>query len=133
MAVLTQLEQDFGLGFPSQVRVVTGASGGMQGAAYYVGSLRMTPLAPTPMHLDAAGNLITTEALRQDIARDSLTPLTKRLVLHDVFPGVAELEPDRGDAIQQAWREHARRVRPNGAVAAGGRGGGLAPVAGDRP
>jgi hypothetical protein len=110
MAVLTQLEQDFGPGFASQVRVLTGASGGMKAAAYWAGSLERTPLAPEPMHLDARGNLITSEALRQDVARDSLTPLTKRLVLHDVFPGLSELEPDRGDAIQQAWLEDTRGV-----------------------
>jgi hypothetical protein len=110
MAVLTQLEQDLGPGFASQVRVVTGASGGMQGAAYFVGSLQMTDSAPTPQHLDAGGNLIPIEALREGVSRDSLTPLGKRLVLHDLFPGLARLGPDRGDAIQEAWTLHTRGV-----------------------
>jgi hypothetical protein len=82
----------------------------MQAAAYYVGSLQMTPLAGTPLHLGADGNLITTEALRQDVSRDSLTPLTKRLVLHDLFPGFAQRPPDRGDAVQEAWLANTRGV-----------------------
>ncbi len=62
------------------------------------------------MHLDAKGDLITTEALRQDVSRDSLTPLTKRMVLHVLFPGFAQRPPDRGDAIQEAWLASTRGV-----------------------
>jgi hypothetical protein len=102
VSVLTRLEEDFEGQLPAQVRLVTGASGGMLGAAYYVASLERPapdarPRAPRgPRGPDRA-------TLIRNVSRDSLSPAASRLVLHDLIPGVALTAFDRGDAIQEAW------------------------------
>jgi hypothetical protein len=109
MSVLTQLEDDFQGRFPEQVRLVSGASGGMLGAAHYVGSLQ--PPASGPVrHRTPADDPLDRQALLKGIAEDSLTPLAKRLVLHDLIPGLAYLGSDRGDSIQEAWERSTQGV-----------------------
>ena len=109
MSVLTQLEDDSQGRFPQQVRFVAGASGGMLGAAHYVGSLQ--PPASGPVrHRTPANDPLDRQALLKGIAEDSLTPLAERLVLHDLIPGLAYLGSDRGDAIQEAWERSTQGV-----------------------
>jgi hypothetical protein len=109
MSVLTQLEDDFQGRFPEQVRFVAGASGGMLGAAYYVGSLQ-APTSGSVRHRTPGGAPLDRHALLKGVSQDSLTPLAKRLVLHDLIPGFAHVGPDRGDSIQEAWETSAQGV-----------------------
>jgi hypothetical protein len=78
-------------GFMSHVRLVTGASGGMVGAAHLVSALaeRGPPLA----------NLAPEwwSALMEDAAKDSLTAVTRALILP---------RSDRGRALEESWEEH---------------------------
>ncbi|HEY0157795.1 MAG TPA: patatin-like phospholipase family protein [Thermoanaerobaculia bacterium] len=73
------------------IRVITGASGGMVGAGYYVAA-------------HATGSAIDPKL----IAQDSLDSVAKYLALRDI-PG--QLAPwryrDRGFALEQAWRDNA--------------------------
>ena len=77
------------------IRVITGASGGMVGAGYYVAA------RATGKDLDP--NLV---------ARDSLDEVAKYLVLRDL-PG--QLAPwryrDRGWALEEAWKANAKPMR----------------------
>jgi hypothetical protein len=103
MSVLTRLEEDFDGRFPAQVRLVTGASGGMLGAAYYVAALERPADPPSqPRQPRGPGGLGRAELMRR-VSRDSLTPTASRLVLHDLIPGLTLTGFDRGDAIQEAW------------------------------
>jgi hypothetical protein len=94
-------------GFMSHVRVVTGASGGMVGAAHYVSAIDADRPAP-PI-----------EDVRAGVVADSLTGVARALIL----PGV-----ERGRALELAWEsstEHrlAQLSRPFVALTAGERAG----------
>jgi hypothetical protein len=78
-------------GFLRHVRLVTGASGGMVGAAHLVSALeeRGPPLdGLAPEWFDTIMN---------DAAKDSLSPIARALIL----PG-----KDRGEALEASWEEH---------------------------
>jgi hypothetical protein len=109
MSVLTTLEEDFDGRFPDQVRFVAGASGGMLGVAHYVGSLQ-PPASGSVRHRTPAAAPLDRQALLMGVAADSLTPLARRLVLHDLIPGISHLGPDRGDWIQKAWETSTQGV-----------------------
>jgi hypothetical protein len=93
-AVLEQLDRlpDF----VRAVRLVTGASGGIVGAAFWV----------TRHYERLAGRPSAMEALPRLVARDSLGALAHRLVFRDVpfalLPAVNA--HDRGRAMEDAWR-----------------------------
>jgi hypothetical protein len=104
--VLEQLETRFaekGYDFPAHVRLITGASGGMLGAAYYVGGLthprdrklRAQVLAEQRCHLEEG----------------FLTPLMNELVFSDVphFFSPWHASYDRGKAFEDAV---ARKLGP---------------------
>jgi hypothetical protein len=107
--VLTRLELEFankGIDFPAHVRIITGASGGMLGASYYVTTL------PTPQqrHIgdeqwrDQRGQILGKQQHRLE-SSDYLTPLSQRLVFNDI-PGWLSPWParlDRGQALEKAW------------------------------
>ena len=89
--------------FPYHVRIITGASGGMVGAAFYVASLK-SPLSRGPVPS-------ATAKARRDLppmARDSLEPVARSLALRDL-PGL--IVPfsfhDRGSALEEAWKTNA--------------------------
>lgn len=124
-AVLKNLERALalrGIDFPSHVRLIAGASGGMVGAAYYVATLpeaaqRQTYLAdyfydaelqPDYRYSSArnyrprAGQLDRQQAA---LGGDALTPLVRRAALSDL-PGWFSpwaLHYDRGRALEEAW------------------------------
>lgn len=85
-------------GFPRNVRLITGASGGMLGAAYYTATLT------------DGGGLTRADRTRivDDLARDSLTPVLTRLIRHDlpsiVIPG--RVTRDRGRELERTWEEN---------------------------
>jgi hypothetical protein len=104
--VLSELEARFaeeGIPFPYHVRFISGASGGMFGAAYYVTSLR----GPNEMTWgDARRQDMVGPGGRLDkLTQDWLTPVSQSLVTNDV-PGFFSPFPsptDRGVALERAW------------------------------
>jgi hypothetical protein len=88
--------------FPDHVRVITGASGGMVGAAYYVATLE-----------EKGGHSDRTRCqLLDDVGADQLTPIVHRLALHDV---PMMLVPhtyyrDRGQGLEEAWAQNTNRA-----------------------
>jgi len=97
--------------FPTHIRVITGASGGMLGAAFYVGSLRQK-----------GENQVINFS---EMAADSLEPVALALALRDapalLIPGHFA---DRGVALEEAWERNAEVMRtPLGKLAPGERAG----------
>src|SRR5262249_60061433 len=93
-AILGQL--DTLPGFLGAVRLVTGASGGLVGAAFWVAR-----------HYERlTGKRAAREPLPRLVARDSLTAVAHRLVFRDVpfalLPAVNAY--DRGPALGEAWQ-----------------------------
>jgi hypothetical protein len=122
--VLTRLELEFaknGIDFPSHVRLITGASGGMLGAAYYVTTLP----DPEQRHpKDGEWRCQRAQTLDNQQRRlessDYLTPLAQRLVFNDI-PGWLSPWParmDRGQALEQAWNYYLKK-NPNEAPGTG--------------
>ena len=94
-AILTKLGDD--AGFPRAVRLITGASGGMLGAAAWVARLHASG---TPADLVAA------------VAGDALSPLAHRLVFRDVpfaFLPVPNAD-NRGQAMEETWIRNTERT-----------------------
>jgi hypothetical protein len=98
--VLTGLEKELP-NFPSHVRVITGASGGMVAAAYYVATLDETGSHGSDF-----------AAFLDDAGEDQLTPIVHRLALHDLpmlfVP--SSYESDRGQGLEEAWKRNLHRV-----------------------
>jgi hypothetical protein len=112
--VLTELERRFGeekIGFSSHVRLVTGASGGMLGAAYYVATLDdPTQGAPPYRGAERLGKII------EGVGEDSLSPVARRLLLRDI-PSVLcpwSQRSDRGRTLEEAWQEHTKNYDGRG-------------------
>jgi hypothetical protein len=99
--VLHELHRDPGLAdFPKHVRIITGASGGMVGAAYYAGSLQ-------------TGGVLPAEFDPEDIAQDFLTPIINGLVFREVpflaLP-VESYSRDRGELLDRAMEGDVPRL-----------------------
>ncbi len=111
--VLSELEQAFataGVDFPAHVRLITGASGGMVGAAYYVCTLPKPGLRPPQLagEADRDRRFGDLQNQRAWLSSDFLTPLVRRAVLTDL-PGSLSPWParyDRGQALEEAWGRH---------------------------
>jgi hypothetical protein len=107
MLMLLELKfAEHGIDFPSHVRMITGASGGMLGASYYVVTLPAPEERPAqkPMNLAKRRQALEIQ-LKQLESSDFLTPLAERLVFNDI-PGWLSPWParlDRGQALQEAW------------------------------
>ena len=81
-------------GLTKHIRLMTGASGGMVGAAYFA-ALRGAPGASV------------VEAMLADSRRDSLTPIVKQLVQRDVpmiFCPIEYQRVDRGVVLENHWK-----------------------------
>src|SRR5262249_9650533 len=101
VAVLAKLEEAFrarGVRFPYHVRLFTGASGGMAGAAYYVAGL------PPP---DEERAVPLDRAVR-NIQEDSLTHVVHRMVYWDFLSSFVPfpVPTARGRPLEAAWRYH---------------------------
>ena len=87
-------------GFLNHIRLMTGASGGMVGAAYVAALLQDPGSGRYSLPPDA------TNILEQESGRDSLTPIVQQLIRRDVvlalWPGVQTY--DRGRALEDQWR-----------------------------
>jgi hypothetical protein len=104
--VLTELEKEFtakGVAFPYRIRLVTGASGGMIGAAYYVASLA----EPDPANPGLVQREVTLDELNENIRKDFLTPVANCLVTRDLLSIFVPrpCEYDRGRALDDALKE----------------------------
>jgi hypothetical protein len=116
-AVLRELNDKIP-GFSHHVRLITGASGGMVGAAYHVAALQRPPgwpaLSGGPCTFDIGrarwgedSNEPTEERMLQRLADDNLSPLVHRLIFNDL-PGMFvpwPLRTDRGHALENAWKD----------------------------
>jgi hypothetical protein len=85
-------------GFLAHVRIITGASGGMVGAAHLVSALATRPAPATGQPLPWIG-APALDRIIDDAAKDSLTAVTRALIL----PG-----QDRGRALEEVWEENTR-------------------------
>jgi len=104
--VMSELEHRFaleGIPFPYHVRMITGASGGMFGASYYVQSLK-PPGRMTWGH-DRRAEM---EGRFDKLTQDWLSPIVERMVMNDVpaFFSPFSTHTDRGIALEQAWSKH---------------------------
>jgi hypothetical protein len=104
LLILHQLERAFikkQLDFPAHVRLITGASGGMLGASYYVAKLE---------HPRDRGKIRPREDELRDQVRllrqDSIDPLMRQFVFGDVpnFFSPWPAKHDRGKTLEDAWR-----------------------------
>ncbi len=100
-AVLGQLDEIEG--FRAATRLLTGASGGMVGAASWLALAAKRNAAPgVPAPPDSWPDLM------KAVAMDSLTPAARQLVFHDIplaFLSLNNLH-DRGLALEEAWCEN---------------------------
>jgi hypothetical protein len=92
-------------GFRRNAWLITGASGGMVGAAAWVASHHARRKTTEARPVDAA-------KLADAMAADSLTPAAQALVLHDVPSTLLPfaLPHDRGAAVQAAWVRNLARI-----------------------
>ncbi len=101
-AVLTRLEEDIPQ-LPYHTRLVSGVSGGMLGAMYYVATLN-PPEPGRPLHTipgDQSSSHDPAEIVDR-ISRDNLSPVVRHLAL--------PLAGDRGEALEQAWEKNTAGV-----------------------
>jgi hypothetical protein len=106
LKVLTELENL--PGFPRHVRVITGASGGMVGACYYVATL-----TPEGTHASRARDRrpsqpLGKEVLKRNMVKDHLTPVLHRTIFRELpllFLPVT-YRGDRGEVLEETWSEN---------------------------
>jgi hypothetical protein len=102
-AVLEGLEEEMPGGdtagaFRDHIRLFTGASGGMLGAALYVADFERPPAEKTP------------EKLSRMLCRDSLWATIQTMVFNDL-PAIGlpwSIRWDRGRSLENAWHENTR-------------------------
>ncbi len=117
---LTELERRYP-DFARHVRVITGASGGMVGAAEYVAALeRPSPEQAGPDHRQASRRR---RRILDHLRRDSLTPVVREMVLSDLpwtfLSGVQD--HDRGQVLEGVWDRPDRQIGAAGGSIEGGR------------
>jgi hypothetical protein len=99
---LTELERRYA-GFPSHVRIISGASGGMVGAAYYAATLLRTPVGRRTED--------DRRAIVENISKDSLTAPVSQLLLSDLprtfWP--RRQSWDRGRVLEAEWEKNSGR------------------------
>ena len=106
--ILQKLEEEFasaGYDFPGHVRLITGASGGMLGAAYYVSKLRSPNDQPRGKKRFQNP---TESSCSVKLGSDYITPIMKQYLYADL-PNL--LSPwsnnfDRGQMLEKAWSKH---------------------------
>ncbi len=89
----------------NHTRLITGASGGMVGAAYAVALLNAPkdtdPYSPTLRQCGEG----PTQRLEEESDRDSLTPVAERIIKSDLWNGLFPFLQgrDRGDVLEEQW------------------------------
>jgi tetratricopeptide (TPR) repeat protein len=112
VSCLSKIERKFP-DFPTRIRTVFGASGGMVGAASYVATLPAPPVRRTKRQLDS---------LLANVAADSLTPVVRRMLLGDLPSILAwwDQSHDRGITLEETWKDRNPALRePMSGLAAG--------------
>ncbi len=102
VSILTALEGDVPE-FPYHLRVMTGASGGMVGSAYFVASLAPPSPGQGPLHRSASHARLGREDMLAAISADSLEPAVRKLIFGDLFPLPFRAWADRGYALEREW------------------------------
>lgn len=123
--VLQELELQFArqnIDFSRHMRLVTGASGGMLGASYYVDLLteQAKDRLSFPLPEDALARDVQIDQRRRwlreryckNLTKDCLTPIMKQLVLGDVpcFLSPWFSKYDRGQALEDAWMDNLQGI-----------------------
>lgn len=99
--------------FPGAVRVVTGASGGMLGAASFVASLLPPEDGKTARH--TAGEL---DKLLEGLQQDCLSPVARQMATLDLMtilmPGrLPKAVQDRGLVLEETWEQNLGQFCPS--------------------
>ncbi|HEY8504658.1 MAG TPA: patatin-like phospholipase family protein, partial [Gemmataceae bacterium] len=109
LALLQRLEYEFArmeppVEFPYHVRLITGASGGMYGAAYYVVRL------PAPGGKLGPARMAAMRGHYAQLTEDCLTPLVRQMAFRDLmgFFSPWSYRRDRGQALENAWKRNLR-------------------------
>jgi hypothetical protein len=99
-AVLARIEAEVP-GFSERTMLITGASGGMVGAAWHVAGLKPPPSQAAPSDWDGP-----TRAAVAALGADNLSHVVQRLVHADLLSSVLPWAlADRGQALEEAWSE----------------------------
>jgi hypothetical protein len=125
-ALLTTLEQDIPQ-FPHHVRVITGASGGMVGAAYYVATLQPPSGARAVHSLGPGQPPLGREEMIRAIAKDSLEVTVQRLFFRDISPVPLWNYLDRGWVLERQWEQNTGSLHVRMRDLAGGEAAGWRP------
>ena len=107
VSLLNAIENDV-REFPHHVKVITGASGGMVGAAYYVASLMPPVQGQAPVHQTAKGDRLDRQGMLAAISDDSLEPAARKLIFGDLSPLPFRAWADRGYALERAWEDRTK-------------------------
>jgi hypothetical protein len=111
--VLEGLERELGdVKFAEHARIITGASGGMVGAAAYTARDRDANMTYGPVEINKVDKRKKQylnpglHPLAASLARDSLSPVVQTMLIRDftynaLFPN--RYEYDRGDTLEKAW------------------------------
>jgi hypothetical protein len=105
VAMLAELERQFatkGVSFPYHIRIVTGASGGMAGAAYYIATLQ------PPDITGKVARKVPLDQLTRTAGDDCLSRVVYRMFYGDMYQAFLPfpLIGDRGQALEQAWAKN---------------------------
>ncbi|MBN9119234.1 MAG: patatin-like phospholipase family protein, partial [Planctomycetes bacterium] len=110
--VLRTLEErlaEQGIDFPKRVRIITGASGGMFGAAYYVATLKeKRPFLDAAVAGNIQGLRARNDLLYERLTKDHLTPIIQQTVFEDL-PNLFSPWParnDRGKELERSWTKY---------------------------
>ena len=123
--VLTKIEETWP-GFARHLRLVTGASGGMLGAACWVATL-IEDADGSEMRHAAGGAALDREKLLDAVQAGGLSAVASGLVFRDLLPPPLRLGPDRGRCLEQAWEENCAVLAGTVGGLAAGEGAGWRP------
>jgi hypothetical protein len=104
VSLLTAIEKDVPE-FPYHLKVITGASGGMVGSAYYVASLMPPVPGQVPTHQTRSGARLSREEMVAAISTDSLEAVARKLIFGDLSPLPFRAWNDRGYALEREWEK----------------------------
>lgn len=89
---------------PRHLRIISGASGGLLGAAYYVATVP----DPNKESFDAKSRTTSFEGKYEKLTRDSLTPILDEMLFFD-FPAMFSpwyQDSDRGIELEKVWHHN---------------------------
>lgn len=96
-------------GLQGNIRLLTGASGGMVGAAYFVATRKPAQDETPPVNLTAelTKDIAKAQETRYRVPRDSLSAVAKQWIQGDIpgafLPFLARRDLDRGVVLEKSW------------------------------